>query len=76
MIRACRQGYKIGPLFADSVDIAFGIFRALIAMADSGKSIFLDVPEPNEQAKPLIQSFNMHPVFETGGCIPVIIQNA
>jgi GNAT superfamily N-acetyltransferase len=64
VIRACRQGYKVGPLFAETPDIARRLFAALAAKA-GGAEIYLDVPEPNREAVRLAETFGMAPVFET-----------
>lgn len=64
VIRACRQGHKIGPLFAETPQIAERLFMALAAKA-GGAEVFLDVPEPNSQAVSLAEIFGMSPVFET-----------
>ena len=64
VMRPCRQGYKIGPLFADNSAIAEEIFKALSSLV-SGESIFLDVPENNPAAVALAQRHNMKEVF---GC--------
>ncbi len=64
LIRSCRSGHKIGPLFADSADIAERIYRALAATAP-GDPVYLDVPLPNEAAVALAKRHRMTPVFET-----------
>lgn len=63
-VRACRSGYKIGPLFADTPDIAGRIFAALTGRL-RGAAIFLDVPEPNAEAVALAKRHGLTPVFET-----------
>ncbi len=63
-VRACRSGYKIGPLFADSAEIAKRLFSALTARLQ-GAPIFLDVPEPNAAAVALAKDHGLAPVFET-----------
>jgi GNAT superfamily N-acetyltransferase len=63
-IRQCREGMKIGPLFADDERIADDLFRALAAGAGGGP-IFLDVPEPNARAVRLAERYGLAPVFET-----------
>ncbi|AFL49472.1 GNAT superfamily N-acetyltransferase [Sinorhizobium fredii] len=63
-IRACREGLKIGPLFADNETGADLIFRKLSAGA-KGQRIYLDIPEPNASARALCERYNMKPVFET-----------
>ena len=65
MIRVCRSGYKIGPLFADTPQIASDIFTALKASVKTGQPIFLDTPEVNFDAVSLAQKHNMKSVFET-----------
>lgn len=63
-IRACAEGFKIGPLFADSETMADVLFRKLVSSAGGGQ-IFLDIPEPNGAARALCERYNMTPVFET-----------
>jgi len=64
VVRPCRQGYKIGPLFADSAEIAGDLFRALSTRV-SGSDVYIDVPEHNRAAMSLTQSHGMKAVF---GC--------
>jgi len=64
VIRKCRRGYKIGPLFADREDIAERLFQALTGRIP-GEEFFLDIPEPNAAAGSLVRRHNMQSVFET-----------
>jgi GNAT superfamily N-acetyltransferase len=64
VLRPCREGSKIGPLFAETPEAARGIFTALIARAPAGP-VFLDVPEPNSAAIGMAQEAGMAPAFET-----------
>jgi Acetyltransferase (GNAT) domain/Acetyltransferase (GNAT) family len=64
VIRACRSGFKIGPLFADHYEGADLLFRALAAGAKDAE-VFLDCPEPNHPATGLAASHGLSPVFET-----------
>jgi len=64
VIRACRSGFKIGPLFADNYEGADLLFRALAAGAKDAE-VFLDCPEPNHPATGLAASHGLSPVFET-----------
>jgi hypothetical protein len=64
VIRACRRGHKIGPLFADSEREADLLFQALASRAKAD-SVFLDLPEPNQDAVQLAAHYNLSPVFET-----------
>jgi GNAT superfamily N-acetyltransferase len=64
VIRACRSGSKIGPLFADGEREADLLFRALASGAN-GDAVFLDLPEPNQAAIRLAARHGLSPVFET-----------
>ncbi len=65
VIRKCRQGHKLGPLFADTGDIARALFESLTGHADPGSPVYLDVPEVNPAALELARRHNMQRVFET-----------
>lgn len=65
VLRACREGDKIGPLFADTPALAEALFNALCGTLPAGTSIFLDVPECNAAAVALAQHHGMTQVFET-----------
>lgn len=65
VIRKCRRGYKIGPLFADDENTAEQLFLALNNLPKIDSDIFLDVPEPNKSALKLVNHHNMKVVFET-----------
>ncbi|MCK5355297.1 MAG: GNAT family N-acetyltransferase [Methyloprofundus sp.] len=65
VIRKCQEGYKIGPLFADSTAQAESLFQALRSQADTSAALYLDVPETNKAAISLAEKYNMQPVFET-----------
>jgi ribosomal protein S18 acetylase RimI-like enzyme len=64
VIRQCRRGWKIGPLFADDAESARLLFEGLAARCP-GAPIFLDVPRPNAAALALARARGMQPVFET-----------
>jgi ribosomal protein S18 acetylase RimI-like enzyme len=64
VIRRCKAGCKIGPLFADNADVATGLFRALAASMP-GEVVVLDVPETNPAAVALAERHGMTSVFET-----------
>ncbi len=64
VIRKCRQGYKIGPLFADSEEIAEVLFSEMTGNL-AGEEFFLDIPEPNTAAVRLVERHAMEKVFET-----------
>jgi len=64
VVRACREGFKIGPLFAQDAATAAALFAALTARCGSGP-VFLDVPEPHAAARALAEGAGLAPVFET-----------
>jgi ribosomal protein S18 acetylase RimI-like enzyme len=65
VLRACRDGHKIGPLFADDAQIADKLLAALAAGAEKGATVALDTPEANPQAIALARRHGMKAVFET-----------
>lgn len=65
VVRTCRSGYKIGPLFSDSPLSAEHLFLALKAQTPEGAPVFLDVPEVNPAAITLVKRHNMTAAFET-----------
>lgn len=64
VIRQCQAGFKIGPLFADTPEIADSLFRALAGQV-KGQSIYLDIPEPNQHAQALTERHELSAEFET-----------
>ncbi len=65
MIRPCRRGHKIGPLFATNSAAATALAHALIDARNETDDVFLDVPEPNAAASALARGLGLTPVFET-----------
>jgi GNAT superfamily N-acetyltransferase len=63
-VRRCREGCKIGPLFADDAEIADRLFNRLAEFA-AGGPLFLDAPENNPAATALAKRYAMEEVF---GC--------
>ena len=64
VVRPCRRGFKIGPLFADDGETAEALYRGLADFA-SGEPLFLDVPENNAEAMALARREGLREVF---GC--------
>jgi len=64
VIRPCRTGYKIGPLFADDPHTADALFRSLVGKVP-GEPVYLDVPENNAAAVALASRYKLSEVF---GC--------
>jgi ribosomal protein S18 acetylase RimI-like enzyme len=65
VLRACRSGHKIGPMFADDAELAEALFVALQARMPQDATIFLDTPETNPAAIALAQRHGMTVSFET-----------
>lgn len=62
VLRKCRIGYKIGPLFAETTEIAQSLLAALSNHA-VGERVSIDIPEPNEAANSLVTKYTMTPDF-------------
>ena len=58
VIRRCGEGCKLGPLFADSVEIARSLYIKLAAFG-AGVPVFLDAPENNPEAMKMVRQFGM-----------------
>ncbi len=64
MVRKCRTGFKVGPLFADTPNIADELFQQFRGFVGDDK-IYLDIPEGNKEALSLVKRYKMSPMFET-----------
>jgi hypothetical protein len=64
VVRRCREGCKIGPLFADDAQAAAALYAQLEGFA-AGGPVFLDAPENNPAAIELVHRNRMVEVF---GC--------
>jgi hypothetical protein len=65
VIRACRTGHKIGPLFADDASVAESLFTALKSKVAPMDKVYLDTPHCNPEALGLARRHGMSPMFET-----------
>lgn len=65
VLRPCQQGYKMGPLFADTPAFAEDIFLALRTRVQHHAPFYLDVPSVNAAAVELVKKYSMTSVFET-----------
>jgi hypothetical protein len=65
VIRPSVDGFKIGPLFADDIDVATAILDTLTSYSGRSATVYLDVPEPNGAGFDLAVGRGMSPVFET-----------
>jgi len=64
LMRKCRLGRKIGPLFASDIGSARSLLKGLLSMA-LFEDVFIDVPMINTAAAELAKEFKMEPVFRT-----------
>jgi hypothetical protein len=64
VVRACREGRKIGPLFCADRATAERLLAVLVAHVDD-VPVFLDVPVPNRDGSALARDLGLEPVFET-----------
>ena len=65
LARKCREGFKIGPLFADDADAAELLVDSLLSRLPVQARYFLDVPETNGAAVSLAENRGMTQVFST-----------
>ncbi len=61
--RACRSGFKVGPLFASDDDMAFALLAAV--SAGCAGDVHLDVPESRASFIAALVSRGLSPGFET-----------
>jgi hypothetical protein len=64
VVRPCREGHKVGPLFCADRTAAERLLAALLDDIDRGP-VFLDVPVPNRAGTALAHDLGLEPVFET-----------
>lgn len=64
VIRPAHQGYRIGPLFADTPAIANDLLLELSKKAVDSP-VYLDIPETNRHAIELVTRYQMKKVFTT-----------
>ncbi|MEI8080523.1 MAG: GNAT family N-acetyltransferase [Actinomycetes bacterium] len=65
VIRKCRDGHKVGPLFAETPRSAEVLLQSLAGRA-AGEQVFIDVPGDNPAAQDLAARWGMTTVFECG----------
>jgi GNAT superfamily N-acetyltransferase len=64
VIRPCREGHKIGPLFADDAAMAERLIAKLVSDSDA-EQVYLDPPFANDDALELCEKLGLERVFET-----------
>lgn len=65
VVRACGEGYKIGPLFANTPQNAEIILNDLTSTVEEMSLIYLDITDRNKAVLPLLDARNAEKVFET-----------
>jgi len=65
VIRPCRDGHKIGPLFAPDRAGAEALLDGLVAELGTGEPWWIDTPETNPVAIELARDRGLEPVFRT-----------
>ncbi len=67
VVRPCRRGFKIGPLFAANVPVAETL---LVGLGDhaQGEPLYIDVPEVNTAGLALVRRHRMSEVFGVRAC--------
>lgn len=63
VVRPCRDGHKIGPLFGTDRTTAERLLAALLTQTDG--HLVLDVPVPNADGSAMARDLGLEPVFET-----------
>lgn len=65
VLRPCRVGAKIGPLFGDDEKVATALMNGLLAAAGPDTDVFIDMPETNPRTGALRGGRPMEASFET-----------
>ena len=64
VIRACRAASRIGPLYAETPEIAAALVSALAASMNA-RAVALDIPDRNKAATDMARRIGLAPAFET-----------
>lgn len=65
VLRPCRMGYKVGPLFADDSAVAEALLNGLMSRVPAGVQVQWDMAADHGPARALAQAWDLQPVFET-----------
>ncbi len=63
VLRRAVTGYKIGPLFADTIAVAEELYKACLNEVP-GEKVLIDIPVTNPDAGVLVKKYNTAYVFE------------
>jgi Acetyltransferase (GNAT) domain len=61
-VRRYRQGFKIGPLFAETLEISDRLFQSLTHGSDR-QTVFIDIPDVNSALPMLVKRYRFQPVL-------------
>jgi GNAT superfamily N-acetyltransferase len=64
-IRPSKNGWKIGPLYAENATVAEALYDALQSCVDEGTPIYANIPGNNAAAVELGRRKEMKPIFQT-----------
>lgn len=65
VLRPATQGWRIGPLFANTPETAEKLFETLVRHVPMGNEYFIDIPEINAEALALARRQRLEPCFQT-----------
>jgi GNAT superfamily N-acetyltransferase len=63
LVRPCIEGYRVGPLYADTIKNAQDLFSFLLKTVDNS-TVFIDAPTSNPYLESFAQYFNLDRVSE------------
>ena len=72
VLRPCRSGWKVGPLYANGADAARALLQECCRLSSHG-TVSIDVPENNVEGWKLCESLGMEQVFQ---CTRMYLGNA
>jgi hypothetical protein len=64
VMRMCRAASRVGPLYAESADVAAALISALAAKTGTA-AVAIDIPDINRPAVAMARKAGMQPSFET-----------
>ncbi|MGB0894909.1 MAG: GNAT family N-acetyltransferase [Parashewanella sp.] len=61
-LRKATDGYRVGPLYAASINDAMKLFDALMSQAKTGENVYIDIPEANCHSDHFIKQLSLTPM--------------